>query len=107
MTLLHGRHVLILLYPLDPILKALVAPLYANAALRAHEIAAAIEVRSRRLVEAGYHAQVTASENSFPLFLHDENGARHAMSRSEDGKYSTKTDDKAYTVEELSNLAVA
>ena len=107
MTSLLGQHGLVLLDPLDKRLKTLAAPLYANAALRAHEIAAAIEVRSRRLVEAGYHAQVTASENSFPLFLHDENGARHAMTRSEDGKYSTKTDDKAYTAEELSHLALA
>jgi len=106
MTSLLGQHGLVLLDPLDERLKTLAAPLYAKAALRAHEIAAAIEVRSRRLVEAGYHAQVTASENSFPLFLHDENGARHAMTRSEDGKYSTKTDDMAYTVEELSNLAL-
>lgn len=107
MTSLLGQHGLILLDPLDNRLKTLAAPLYANAALRAHEIAAAIEVRSRRLVEAGYHAQVTASENSFPLFMHDEDGARHAMTRSEDGKYTTKNGDKAYTIEELSNLALA
>ena len=107
MTSLLGQYGLVLLDPLDKRLKTLAAPLYARAALRAPEIAAAIEARSRRLVEAGYHAQVTASENSFPLFLHDENGARHAMTRTEDGKYTTKTDDKAYTVEELSNLALS
>jgi bacillithiol biosynthesis cysteine-adding enzyme BshC len=106
MTSLLGRHGLVLLDPLDKRLKALAAPLYANAALRAHEIAEAIEARSRRLVEAGYHAQVTPSENSFPLFMHDEDGGRHAMTRSEDGKYTTKTGEHAYTVEELSNLAL-
>ncbi|MGH9930461.1 MAG: bacillithiol biosynthesis cysteine-adding enzyme BshC [Pyrinomonadaceae bacterium] len=107
MTSLLGRHGLVLLDPLDPRLKALAAPLYARAALRAHDIAAAIEVRSRKLVEAGYHAQVTASENSFPLFLHDESGARHALTRSSDGKYTTKQTDKSYSAEELSNLALA
>jgi len=107
MTLLLGRHGLVLLDPLDPRLKALAAPLYATAALRAHEIAAAIEVRSRRLVEAGYHAQVTPSENSFPLFIHDADGARHALTRTSEGKYSTKDTEEAYTVEQLSKLALA
>jgi len=107
MTLLLGRHGLVLLDPLDPRLKDLAAPLYATAALRAHEIAAAIEVRSRRLVEAGYHAQVTPSENSFPLFIHDADGARHALTRTSEGKYSTKDTEEAYTVEQLSKLALA
>lgn len=107
MTSMLGRHGLVLLDPLDQRLKELAAPLYASAALRAHEIATAIEVRSRKLVEAGYHAQVTASENSFPLFIHDASGARHALIRSPDGEYTTKQEDKAYTVEELSELALA
>lgn len=106
MTSLLGRHGLVLLDPLDPRLKSLAAPLYASAARRAHEIASAIEARSKRLVEAGYHAQVTASENSFPLFLHDDSGARHALTRSEDGKYTTKQSDRSYTAEELANLAL-
>jgi bacillithiol synthase len=106
MTSLLGRHGLVLLDPLDQRLKTLAAPLYASAALRAHEIATAIEVRSRKLEQAGYHAQVTPSENSFPLFIHDETGARHAMVRTEDGKYTVKNSEKAYTVEELSNLAL-
>jgi bacillithiol biosynthesis cysteine-adding enzyme BshC len=107
MTSLLGPHGLVLLDPLDPRLKTLAAPLYARAALRAHEIAGAIETRSRKLVETGYHAQVTATDNSFPLFLHDDSGARHALARSGDGKYATKQDDKSYTAEELSNLALA
>jgi bacillithiol biosynthesis cysteine-adding enzyme BshC len=107
MTSLLGSHGLVLLDPLDPRLKALAAALYAKAALNAHEIATAIEVRSRRLVEAGYHAQVTASENSFPLFLHDSSGARHALVRTSDGKYTTKHADKTYTAEELAELALA
>jgi bacillithiol biosynthesis cysteine-adding enzyme BshC len=107
MTSLLGRHGLVLLDPLDPRMKALAAPLYATAALRAHDIATAIDARSRKLVEAGYHAQVTASENSFPLFIHDENGARHALIRAADGRYVTKQRDEAYTAEEIASLALA
>ena len=54
MTTLLGRHGLVLLDPLDQRLKSLAAPLYARAALRAHEIASAIELRSQRLVEARF-----------------------------------------------------
>jgi bacillithiol synthase len=107
MTSLLGRHGLVLLDPLDQRFKTLAAPLYASAALRAHEIATAIEVRSKKLVEAGYHAQVTPSENSFPLFIHDSGGARHALTRAADGKYITKDTEKPYTIEELTNLALA
>ena len=107
MTALLGKHGLVLLDPLNSKLKALAAPLYAKAASRAQEIASAIEARSQKLVTAGYHAQVTPSENSFPLFLHDDSGARHALSRADDGKYTTKDADKTYSVEELSQLALA
>ena len=83
---------LILLNPLDSELKKLAAPVYSQAAQRALAIAKAIVDRSRELVEAGYHAQVTPSEESFPLFLHDENGARHALTRTANGNYRTKSE---------------
>ncbi len=90
MSQLTGQQGLILLDPLDPQLKQLAAPLYAQAALRAQEIANAIVNRSRELEAAGYHAQVAPSENSFPLFWHDQNGARHALARTDGGKYQAK-----------------
>ena len=72
MTTLLGSHGLIFLDPLDPELKKLAAPLYSEAARRAPEIASAVEQRSKELESTGYHAQVLATANSFPLFLHDE-----------------------------------
>ena len=105
MTSLLGRYGLIFLDPLDPELKKLAAPLYSEAAQRAPEIAAAIEKRSSELESAGYHAQVLATANSFPLFLHDEQGARHAVVRVENGKYKTKDVEQEYTAEELATLA--
>ncbi|HKO43926.1 MAG TPA: bacillithiol biosynthesis cysteine-adding enzyme BshC [Pyrinomonadaceae bacterium] len=107
MTALLGRYGLVLLDPLDPRMKMQAAPLYAKAALHAHDIATAIESRSRRLEEAGYHAQVTPSENAFPLFIHDDHGARHAMVRRADGKYETKTTGAVYSSQELSEMALA
>src|SRR5689334_20421190 len=105
MTALLGRYGLILLDPLDPQLKKLAAPLYSEAAQRAPEIAAALEKRSSQLESAGYHAQVLATANSFPLFLHDEQGRRHAVARIENGKYKAKEIDEEYTAEELAKLA--
>jgi bacillithiol biosynthesis cysteine-adding enzyme BshC len=108
MMKLTGSRGLILLDPLDSELKRLAAPLYAEAARRAHEIARAIVTRSREL-EAGYHAQVTPSENSFPLFLHSEDGARHALTRTENGKYHAKGQESGgedeYSAEELADWA--
>ena len=105
MTALLGRYGLIFLDPLDPELKQLAAPLYAEAAQRAPEIAAALEKRSSELESAGYHAQVLATANSFPLFLHDEQGRRHAVARIENGKYKTKESDDEYSADELATLA--
>src|SRR4030095_7657637 len=61
LTKINGARGLIVLDPLDPELKKLAAPLYAQAAQKAHEIAAAIVKRSAELEQAGYHAQVTPS----------------------------------------------
>jgi bacillithiol synthase len=105
MTSLLGRYGLIFLDPLDSELKRLAAPLYSIAAQRAPEIGAALEQRSRELVDAGYHAQVLATANSFPLFLHDETGARHALARGDNGKYRTKENATEYTADELAVMA--
>ena len=106
MTSLLGSHGLIFLDPLDPALKKLAAPLYSAAAKQAPEIAMAIEKRSADLEADGYHAQVMATANSFPLFLHDEKGARRAVVRSDDGKYKAKELDAEYTADELADLAL-
>ena len=107
MTSLIGQHGLIFLDPMDVRMKRLAAPLYASAASRAQEIADALEARSRDLEEAGYHAQVLASASSFPLFIHDAEGARHALTRTDEGKYKTKDSDSVYTAQELADLATS
>jgi bacillithiol biosynthesis cysteine-adding enzyme BshC len=107
---------LILLDPLAADLKKLAAPVYSEAARRAPAIAKAIADRSRELVDAGYHAQVTPSEDAFPLFLHDETGAREALTRTSNGNYRTKNEShkperqrgllqQEYPAEELADLA--
>jgi bacillithiol synthase len=105
MTALLGCHGLIFLNPLDSELKKVAAPLYSAAAQRAPEIGNALEQRSRDLESSGYHAQVLATANSFPLFIHDDTGARHALTRGENGKYRTKENEREYSVDELAAMA--
>ena len=106
MTSLLGQYGLIFLDPLDPKLKQLAAPLYSEAARRAPEIATALEQRSKDLESAGYHAQVLATANSFPLFLHDAEGKRHAVVRVENGNYRAKDVAEEHTAEELAAMAL-
>jgi bacillithiol biosynthesis cysteine-adding enzyme BshC len=110
LTSLIGEKGLIVLDPLDTQLKQVAAPLYAAAARSAHDIAIAIVNRSHELEAAGYHAQVAPSENSFPLFWHDDNGARRALGRNENGKYQAKGDKdegtREFTAEELAEWAL-
>ena len=105
MTRLTGRYGLILLDPLDAKLKQLAAPLYAQAAHHAPLIATALVERSKELEAAGYHAQVATSENAFPLFLHTEDGKRHAITRTSNGRYKVKDAREGFTTEELSEMA--
>ena len=102
---LTGAYGLVLLDPTDARLKRLAAPLYAEAARRGAEIAAATDARSRELVREGYHAQVHTSPDSFPLFL-IEDGARRALQRSEDGRYRAKGTEHDFSAEELAALAL-
>lgn len=106
MTALLGPKGLILLDPLDSKLKKVAAPLYSEAARHAHDIALAIVNRSRELEAAGYHAQVAPSESSFPLFWHDDHGARHALARTDGGKYQTKQGGEEHSAEELADWAL-
>jgi bacillithiol biosynthesis cysteine-adding enzyme BshC len=105
MTSLLGRYGLVFLDPLDSELKKLAAPVYSAAAQRAPEIGNALEQRSRELEAGGYHAQVLATANSFPLFIHDETGARHSLTRGDNGKYRRKEDETEYTADELAAMA--
>ena len=105
-TTLTAKYGLIVFDPLDAELKKLAAPLYSAAARNAPKIAAAIAQRSRELEGAGYHAQVTPSEDSFPLFLHDPSGSRYALSRTASGKYRTKASGQQYSAEELADWAL-
>lgn len=102
MLALLGKHGLIVLDPLDANLKRLAAPLYAEAARRAPEIASALVARSRELEEAGFHAQVVASPDAFPLFVHLD-GARRAIARAAEGRYRIKGTEQEHSLEELAN----
>lgn len=103
---LLGKHGLILLDPLHSQMKELASPLYSEAARNAPVIADALVTRSRELEEDGYHAQVLASSDTFPLFLHREDGRRHALTRTANGSYKIKDGVEEYTAEALAEWAL-
>lgn len=105
MAKLTGRYGLVLLDPQDARLRRLAAPLYAEAVRRAEEIASSIETRSRELEAEGYHAQVHASSDAFPLFLLD-GGARRALTRTDEGRYRAKGTEHEWSLEDLAALAL-
>jgi bacillithiol biosynthesis cysteine-adding enzyme BshC len=107
LSALTSEYGLVILDPTDAALKRLAAPLYSEAARLGAEIAAATDARSRELVEAGYHAQVYTSPDSFPLFIIDDDGRRRALARTGEGRYHVKGTRHEWTVEELSALALA
>ncbi len=97
MMRLTAQFGIIFVDPLDAELKRFAATVYAEAARHATEIAKALEERSRLLEAEGYHAQVLATGDSFPLFVHtndDETStqtpARHALTRTAEGAYAAK-----------------
>ncbi len=107
LTALTKSYGLVLLDPLDARLKRLAAPLYAEAARRAPDLAAALEMRSRELETDGYHAQVHTSADAFPLFLHTDDSRRVAITRGGDGRYHAKGEESGagHTAEELAAWA--
>ena len=107
LTALTKSYGLVLLDPLDARLKRLAAPLYAEAARRAPELAAALEARSRELEADGYHAQVHTSADAFPLFLHTDDSRRVAITRGREGRYRAKGEEAGagHTADELAEWA--
>lgn len=106
MTKLLGEYGLIFLDPRDEKLKELAAPLYSTAAKNAGVIANALVARSKELESSGYHAQVMVTEDSFPLFYQDEEGARFALTKTSEGKYKVKEHDEEFSVDELTKLSL-
>ncbi len=69
---LLGRYGLIFFDPSDAEAKLLAAPLFHRALSEAGEIQDALRERSLKLEAAGFHAQVSVSDHSIPLFFQDD-----------------------------------
>ena len=84
---LFAPYGLIVVDPLDPAIKNLVAPIYADAAVRSEEIVDALVGRSAELEAEGYPPQVLVTPDYFPLFYHTDDGVRRSVRRKPDGNY--------------------
>lgn len=102
---LLGKYGLIFVDPTSAKLKRLAAPLLAAAVSKSDEIVDTISIRSRELVDEGFHAQVLVEADYFPLFWLDDEGHRLALKRSGDGTYRTKNRSREFSLGELQKLA--
>ena len=96
---------LILIDPMRPKIKELAAPIYIEAIKHAETIVAGLTERSRELVDAGFHAQVLAEDDYFPLFWHTDAGKRTALRRSSNGRFRSKADRREFSLAELAGIA--
>ena len=103
---LFREYGLIVVDPLDPRIKQLVAPIYAAAAKNADAIANALVARSSELAVHGYHEQVLITPDYFPLFYHTDDGVRRAV-RKKDGSYRVAGTRLDLTHDEIAELATA
>ena len=102
---LFSKFGLIVVDPLDNRIKQLASPIYVEGVKSADEIVDAIRTRSERLVNEGYHAQVLVEDDYFPLFWHDDEGVRRPLKRSRDGGIAVSGRKKAFSREELIEIA--
>lgn len=98
---LLGNYNLLLIDPLDPSIRALAAPLLAQAVDAAPDLLSALARRGDELTAAGYHAQVHLDANNAPFFLLD--GDRRLALRRDGGAYSSR--EARYTTAELRDLS--
>jgi bacillithiol biosynthesis cysteine-adding enzyme BshC len=101
------RYGLVIFDPLHSRMKRLAAPVYRNAVEKSAEIVSALIERDKKLKAAGYHSQVLVEKDYFPLFLHSDNGTRHSLRKTKDGRLRTKDGAGEFAVEELAELAAA
>jgi bacillithiol biosynthesis cysteine-adding enzyme BshC len=78
---LFAKYGLLLVDPLNPLLREIAAPLMREAVEQMPELTDALIARSRELVERGYHAQVLVDKHSSLVFLLQD-GKRLALRRT-------------------------
>lgn len=98
-----GRHQILFLDPLQEEIRALAAPLLADAVTRFPKLAAGAAERSAALGAAGYHAQVHLEADSSFFFLLDE-GERLSL-RARNGRFLNGN--RSWSPQELAARAAA
>ena len=102
---LFGNYGLIVVDPMDPRLKELAAPIYAEAVIRSDKAVDALVSRSNELKADGFEPQVLVTPDYFPLFYHTDDGVRRAVRRKPDGAYKVADTKTEFSIAELSRIA--
>ena len=99
MTLLFRERGLVLVDPTDPALKPLMRPVFEQEIRAPLATTVSVLEASRELEHAGFHPQVSRSQDAVNLFLYQD-GQRNAL-RYEDGRFSSRDESLSFTGEEL------
>jgi bacillithiol synthase len=96
---------LVMLDPRHVALRRLASRTYIEAIDRAEKIADALVKRGSELEAAGYHAQVVAADDHFPLFWIDDDGSRRALRRGPKGTLHAQGSRRTFAADELRDVA--
>lgn len=97
---------LIIVSPLNNQLKKLCAPIFAEAVEKSAEIISALLEKNRELENLNYQPQVLVTEDNYPFFYQNENGARQPLRRSaQSGKIAVRHTKIEFDTAELSETA--
>ncbi len=103
---LFADYGLIILTPLNPKLKTLCAPIFAEAVENSAEIGSALMSRNNELEQEKYQPQVLVEKDFFPFFLQNETGERQGLRQNrENGKVNIKRSKRELELAELSEIA--
>jgi len=96
-----GRHAVLFLDPLDEEIRAIRAPLLADAVRASDGLTSALLERNRELEQAGYHAQVHVEAETSLVFVLD--GGKRIALRRHNGTFVAK--DHSYTEDDLAAMS--
>ena len=105
LAVIFAKYGLIFVDPMNAKIKHLASPIFEKAVQNSDEIVSALTVRSRELVERGFHDQVTVEDDYFPLFWIDDEGGRYALRNVGEGIFRVKDGKREFTSAELQAIA--
>ncbi len=105
LAVIFAKYGLIFVDPMNAKIRQLASPIFEKAVRHSGEIVSALAERSSKLVQRGFHAQVTVEDDSFPLFWIDDEGGRRSLRSVGDDIFRVKDGKRQFTSADLESIA--